>query len=175
MDIEKIKAKVDVPFIHFVLPSFSDYRKDIIDSIEKEAVPNSFEKNFTNSLRTPWHIIKYDSIKWLADQVTGAIGQYDNCKEGSLVCNEIWGIISQSKTNYKSHNHYPATWSAVIYIDCPEGSGSTVWPAVDKKVKPIDGHVCIFPGWLNHYVEPTSDNTRRIIVSCNVYSRKQVQ
>ena len=37
MDIEKIKAKVDVPFIHFVLPNFSDYRKDIIDSIEKEA------------------------------------------------------------------------------------------------------------------------------------------
>lgn len=174
MDIEKIKAKVDVPFIHFVLPNFSDYRKDIIDSIEKEAVPNKFEK-LSKGKRTPWHIIKYDSIKWLADQVTGAIGKFDKRQEGTLVCNEIWGIIYNGKDNHKSHNHYPATWSAVAYIDCPEGSGNTVWPNLKKNIKPQDGLVCVFPGWLNHHVEPSADNTRRIIVSCNVYSRKQVQ
>ena len=133
MIIEKIKAQVEIPFINFQLDNFSDYRKDIISSIKKEAVANSFEK-LSQGKRTPWHIIKYNSIKWLADQVTNAIGKFDKRQEGALVCKEIWGIVYQGKDNHKSHNHYPATWSAVAYIDCPEGSGNTVWPNLKKTI-----------------------------------------
>jgi|TARA_R100000027_G_scaffold57855_1_gene47609 hypothetical protein len=174
MNVEKIKAKVEVPFIQFTLPDFPNMQKDIIHCIEQEAVPNKWEINFPNAQRTPWHIIKHDSIKWLADQVTNTIGKWDKCKEGLLVCDEIWGVISDSESGSKSHSHYPATWSAVAYISCPEGSGNTVWPDIDKKVKPTDGNVCIFPGWLNHYVEASAANIKRIIVSCNIYKNKDM-
>ena len=92
MNVEKIKAKVEVPFIQFTLPDFPNMQKDIIHCIEQEAVPNKWEINFPNAQRTPWHIIKHDSIKWLADQVTNTIGKWDKCKEGLLVCDEIWFI-----------------------------------------------------------------------------------
>tara|TARA_B100000945_G_C20180802_1_gene502221 strand:- start:162 stop:695 length:534 start_codon:yes stop_codon:yes gene_type:complete len=173
MEVEKIKAMVEVPFIQFQLPNFTDIKQSIIDSIEKEAVPNIFEPNFPKALRTPWFMMKYKAIKWLADQVTHTIGKWDKCKEGTLICDEIWGIITQSKLASRSHSHYPATWSAVMYISCPEGSGRTVWPDIDKKVKPIDGNVCVFPGYLNHYVEASAEGVKRMIVSCNIYTNRR--
>jgi len=175
MKVEKIQAKVEVPFLQFTLPNFSNMQTNIIQSVEEEAVPNAFENNFTQADRTPWHIIKHSSIKWLADQITNTIGKFDKGKEGTLVCDEIWGVISSSKSHSKSHTHYPATWSAVAYISCPEGSGHTVWPDVNKKVKPVDGNVCIFPGWLKHHVESSAENLKRIVVSCNVYSNRRTQ
>ena len=173
MNVENIKASLEVPFIQFTLPDFSDMKQDIIDSIEKEAVPNTFEPNFPASLRTPWYIMKYASIKWLADQVTNAVGKWDKCKEGTLICDDIWGIVTQSELASKSHSHYPATWSAVIYVSCPEGSGQTVWPDIGKKVKPVDGNVCLFPGYLKHYFESSAGNVRRIIVSCNIITNRR--
>ena len=172
MQVENIKASLDVPFIQFTLPDYSAMKQDIIDSIEKEALPNTFEPNFPDALRTPWYIMKHKSIKWLADQVTNAVGKWDKCKEGTLICDDIWGIITQSKQASKSHSHYPATWSAVIYVSCPEGSGYTVWPDINKKVKPVDGNVCLFPGYLKHYAESSAENVRRIIVSCNIITNK---
>lgn len=172
MNIERIEATVAVPFVQFKLPNFADYREEILQSIKTEAVENEFE-TLTDSMRTPWHIIKYDAIKWLADQITNAIGKFDSETEGTLTCDEIWGIIYKGKNTHKVHNHYPATWSAVAYIDCPEGNGHTVWPNIGKKVKPMDGTVCIFPGYLDHYVEPSTDDIKRIVVSCNIFANKR--
>tara|TARA_Y100000748_G_C15351218_1_gene431995 strand:+ start:100 stop:633 length:534 start_codon:yes stop_codon:yes gene_type:complete len=173
MNVEKIEANLKVPFIQFQLPNFSDMKQDIIDAVEKDAVPNKFDANFPDALRTPWFILKYKSIKWLADQITDHVGRFDKCKEGTLICDEIWGIITQSTKATLRHNHYPATWSAVAYISCPEGSGETVWPEIGKKVKPYDGTVCLFPGYLSHYVESSGENIRRIIVSCNIYTNRR--
>ena len=173
MKIEKIMAQVEVPFIQFQLPNYMDIKQEIIDVIEKEAVTNTFDGNFPNALRTPWFITKYKSIKWLSDQITKTIGKFDKCNEGTLICDEIWGIISENNSTTKSHSHYPAIWSAVIYISCPEGSGKTVWPDIDKKVKPVDGTVCLFPGYLKHYVEASDQKVRRIIVSCNIYNNRR--
>ena len=172
MKIEKVKATIEVPFIQFTLPNFDDHRKNIIDSIEKEAIENQFE-DLSEGMRTPWHIIKYDAIKWLADQITNTIGKFDKLQEGSLFCNEIWGIIYKGANNHKLHNHYPATWSAVAYVDCQQGSGKTVWPDIGKQIEPVDGNVCIFPGYLNHYVQPTVGAIRRIIVSSNIVNNRR--
>ena len=59
MKVEKIQAKVEVPFLQFTLPNFSNMQTDIIHSVEQEAVPNAFENNFQQEDRTPWHIIKH--------------------------------------------------------------------------------------------------------------------
>jgi hypothetical protein len=175
MKVEKIQASVEVPFIQFTLPDFLHKQNSIIECVEAESVPNTFETNFKNSYRTPWHIIKHSPIKWLADQITNTIGKFDKCKEGTLICDEIWGVISDSKSESRSHTHYPAVWSAVAYISCPEGSGHTVWPDINKKVKPVNGQVCIFPGWLKHHVEQSVDDVKRVIVSCNVYSNRRTK
>ena len=143
---------------------FKNNETKIINSIEKEAVENKFE-NLSEGIRTPWYLIKYDAIKWLADQITNVIGKFDKLQEGSLFCNEIWGIIYKGKNNHKVHNHYPAIWSAVAYIDCQEGSGNTVWPDIGKKIKPVDGNVCIFPGYLNHYVDSNYNEKERLSIA----------
>ena len=173
MNVDRIEATLKVPFIQFQLSNFTSMKQDIIDSIEKEAVTNTFDSNFPGALRTPWHIMKYKSIKWLSDEISNTIGRFDKCKEGTLICDEIWGIITQDIKPTNRHSHYPATWSAVAYISCPKGSGHTVWPEIDKKVKPNDGHVCIFPGYLNHYVEASGEGIKRIIVSCNFYTNRR--
>ena len=170
--IEKHIATIEVPFIHHSLENFSKYKKDIVKCVVDEAVPNIFERNL-KCLRTPWHIIKFDCIKWLADQMVALLYEHDKLNEGTFVVDEIWGALYEGKNGAKLHKHYPASWSTVTYIDCPIGSGQTVWPDIQKNITPVDGDVCIFPGWLNHYAQPSQDGVRRIIVSCNIYPKRR--
>ena len=87
----------------------------------------------------------------------------------------LWGIILFAVGCILFYYKFILKHESTKYLEESGEDKERLLSKFREKVKPIDGHVCIFPGWLNHYVEPTSDNTKRIIVSCNVYSRKQVQ
>jgi hypothetical protein len=36
-------------------------------------------------------------------------------------------------------------------------------------IKPVEGHGVLFPGWLEHFVEPHNSNDYRICITTNFY------
>ena len=84
------------------------------------------------------------------------------------------------------HNHADSLLSGVIYINTPKGSGDIIFrdprpiAASNKllknanstfKVSPTAGLSVLFPGYLEHWVAPSSatDNDPRISIAFNVH------
>lgn len=100
-----------------------------------------------------------------------------------------------------AHHHNPALVSGVIYISVPIGAGKLIikdprqalsyvsrftpplsstfdannplCPQDSFEIKPIPGLAVIFPGWLEHSVQPnTSEENPRISVAFNLFEAK---
>ena len=106
---------------------------------------------------------------------------------------ESWGNIIPSGGYTKIHNHGRSHWSGVYYIDI--GRPDPDWPDngmiefVDPRsfpnvltapnvalqptfaVKPENGKMLLFPGWLNHCVNPYHGEGERISVAFNAMIR----
>lgn len=101
----------------------------------------------------------------------------------SPVVDNYWANVS-SKENFNiSHVHALSTFSAVVYLCAPEGSGALVLerpdllehymaPVVDTeinyrtyKVLPKNGLVVFFPSYLKHHVLPSSFDDKKVRVS----------
>ena len=66
-----------------------------------------------------------------------------------------------------SHNHFPALYSFVYFVECPKGSSPLVFTTSGKRIKAEEGKVVIFSGLLHHYV-PKNKCEGRIVVSGNM-------
>lgn len=101
-----------------------------------------------------------------------------------------WAMILCDGGYIVAHDHADAHWSIAYYVDAgdadPEtdpdsgalaflspvgGAGSvggtSLFPSTFT-VRPRDGVLVVFPGWLQHYVHPYRGTRPRISVSCNV-------
>ena len=110
---------------------------------------------------------------------------------GSPTLNEIWININGYKDNNNTHNHGANSMSGVYYVQTPPKSGPIMFwhPAYDlvtitynNKMNNFNaynsprwylpaeaGSLYLFPGYLNHSVEPNMNKTtKRISISFNV-------
>jgi len=90
----------------------------------------------------------------------------------------MWGNINYNKDFNGAHTH-EGILSGVFYLEVPENSGNLIFcnPAVrshdsvfrskDYMVKPEKFACIFFPSWLEHYVEPSKSDKRRISLSFN--------
>jgi len=101
-----------------------------------------------------------------------------------------WAVILRDGGHAVVHDHAEAHWSTVYYVDAgdadPEAhpdSGSLAFVSPNRgassiaglslfpttfTVQPRAGMLVIFPGWLQHYVQPYRGARPRISISCNV-------
>ncbi|UEM22701.1 2OG-Fe(II) oxygenase family protein [Skermanella mucosa] len=110
-----------------------------------------------------------------------------------FVNGEMWGNIIPNGGYTKLHNHSKSHWSGVYYIDVDQMEGD--WPEngciefVDPRsfptafhhpkfsmlpsltIKPENGLMLLFPGWLNHYVHPYHGPAERISIAFNAMIR----
>jgi hypothetical protein len=84
----------------------------------------------------------------------------------------MWGVSYLYSDSANLHDHYPATWSCVYYLDVPENSSPLIFPSPNIKVKPWEGLLLIFPGNIAHCVPPSTTNKSRVAVSANLYINK---
>ena len=110
------------------------------------------------------------------------------------VTGEMWGNIIPNGGYTKLHNHSKSHWSGVYYIDvakmdenrspengCIEFVDPRSFPTAfhhpkfsmlpGMTVKPEDGLMVLFPGWLNHYVHPYYGPAERISIAFNMMIR----
>lgn len=101
-----------------------------------------------------------------------------------------WAMILCDGGYVVAHDHADAHWSIAYYVDAgdadleadpdsgalaflsPVGGAASVggvslYPSTFT-VRPRDGVLVVFPGWLQHYVHPYRGTRPRICVSCNV-------
>ena len=102
-----------------------------------------------------------------------------------------WGNIMDDGNMTDIHNHAsPSDWSGVYYVDAEAGdqdierngflflvdprpiqviSGRGKYRQQHRHVvvKPIDGSLIVFPGWMNHYVRTYRGRSERISIAFN--------
>jgi hypothetical protein len=72
------------------------------------------------------------------------------------------------------HDHYPATWSAVYYVETPPMSSVLNFPSAGLSIEPSEGLLLIFPSNVKHEVPASNIEKKRIVVSMNFYPESLV-
>jgi len=67
------------------------------------------------------------------------------------------------------HHHFPSLWSYVYCVKASSECSPLVFPTVeDYSVKPEEGQIIVFPGYLYHEVPEQTCDYERIMVAGNI-------
>jgi uncharacterized protein (TIGR02466 family) len=116
--------------------------------------------------------------------------KYDLNKNYKTFVQNIWININKKGDFNIPHVHPGSFFSGVFYVNCNENSGNIVFenPSIgfeyfiaNNEIEKINNYnsgrmhhvpqnnkLVIFPGYLNHYVEPNKNNEERISISFNI-------
>ena len=81
---------------------------------------------------------------------------------------DLWGQLYNEGSYQVPHDHLPAHWSFVYYVNTPRGSSPLVFTTTGKRIKAEDGKVLIFPSTLFHHV-PINKCDDRITYAGNIW------
>ncbi len=82
-----------------------------------------------------------------------------------LVVTDCWGVIYEGADHTMLHTHFPADFSAVIYLEAGDDCAPIVF-GNGIAVKPQAGLLVIFPGIMPHAVPQNYD--RRVVLAMNL-------
>tara|TARA_R100000329_G_C7542364_1_gene191519 strand:+ start:75 stop:599 length:525 start_codon:yes stop_codon:yes gene_type:complete len=117
--------------------------KPLLDLKEFQLVVEYVESIILSTKKIPW--ISKDN-RWSLDLLTW------------------WAMIYNHGSFQAAHHHDPAHWSFVYYVNTPKGSSPFIFEESNKKIKPKEGDVILFPAWINHRVPPNKCEGRTTIV-----------
>ena len=83
-----------------------------------------------------------------------------------LTVTDCWGAIYESADAALRHNHFPADFAAVVYLEAEDGCAPIVFGG-RMAVQPQPGMLVLFPGILDHEVPPTAG--RRVVIAMNLH------
>ena len=83
----------------------------------------------------------------------------------------MWGMRYKSGEQAIMHDHWPALWSFVYYLNAPEGAPGLFFKEMGAQGgmrKLESGLLMMFPGYILHGVQPQNFKGYRYVVSANV-------
>lgn len=131
------------------------------------------------------NIVEDDRFKqfiYLVEQSVNSLAKKVGAKR-KMFCVEGW-VNSYTSTDYQEeHAHPPAKFSAVYFVEAPEGSAplvlknpsfpfdpiemdGTVW-SEKREIEPLENGLVIFPSTIYHRVPKGSNKTRRVTIAMN--------
>jgi len=116
-----------------------------------------------------WHShfdthFKEPKFKILIDKIMDASKKFIKI-ECDLIPLNFWVMEYEKGNHALKHNHWPATLSAVYYIDVEENSSPIIFEN-DIVINPKNGMLILFPSIVNHEVPPSKG--KRIVASINL-------
>ena len=81
---------------------------------------------------------------------------------------DCWGVVYNKNDFGKPHDHWPAIWSWVYNVKCCDKCAPLQFDDADISVRPKNGNMVIFPGWVKHSVPKHQCDHERIIVAGNI-------
>jgi hypothetical protein len=85
-----------------------------------------------------------------------------------LMVSDCWGAIYEQSDFAARHNHFPADFSVVIYLEADANCAPIIFSG-DRVFQPQAGKMVVFPGILDHEV-PASDG-RRVVIAMNLLKK----
>jgi hypothetical protein len=139
----------------------------------RQSHPDSTPSNVMAEYMSPWksnfltpHLDPL--IELVAKKIKAACVEFLNTDfkqlNFELMATDCWCAIYEKSNYTKLHSHFPADFSAVIYLDMEEQSSPIVFNETFV-VNPPSGTVIFFPSLLPHHVPET--HGRRLVVAIN--------
>ena len=159
-------------------------QKNDSDGIIRSNIKGWHSKDFDLKDEAPQEFIKLisENIKNVLDDMN-----WDNKSQIPKITS-MWAIINKQNSFNERHHHGNSALSAAYYVRANEESGDIVFydprPAFTfshpenseinnlngqtKSITPKSGMLVLFPGYLEHSVQPSRSNDDRIVISFNV-------
>ncbi len=171
-------VKKQQPVFTTILDNYENLNKHLLKLIAsyREAYPKTEEHTNLRAWRSEYDTHcreeKFDFLIQeccaLANSVTKSL--YD--ETSPFLPSGFW-IAQYDEGNYaRKHHHYPADWSAVYYIDVDSNSSPIIFED-NLSVAPENGMMVLFPGTLEHRVEPTK--SPRTVAAMNIVKRLDIE
>lgn len=175
---------------------YNDYMKELFYTLEKE-YPS--KNNLTEHYYTSYNIqmikplIEYNAMKPFVDFLSTCVQELNSFigfnGEHNFKIRDMWFAINRKSSYHETHNHSPAIWSGVYYVQAQEDDAPlkffspsisnnhwashvineyTDFSTSEAVFKPTTGMLNIFPGYLNHSVGQQLADRERIAISFNI-------
>lgn len=92
-------------------------------------------------------------------------------KTKNMYTTSQWGQIHRPLESTNTHHHGTSPFAWVYYVQAPPGAGDLTFWFLDRfrfSVKPVEGNLILFPGWMNHSVSKNRGNGIRISIAGNL-------
>lgn len=137
-------------------------------------------------------------FEWLATAILDACGAELKAvgalpPQLALDLADMWAVVTPRGGWHMPHQHFPAPWSGVVYVDAEHASSSDPNVRAGKlelmnpipaspafglsstvAYTPKDGVLVLFPGALLHYVHPHAHDRERVVVGFNLQFLKAI-
>lgn len=87
------------------------------------------------------------------------------------VVSECWGAIYRKNEFAILHDHWPATWSFTYYVNVTDSCSPILFPDAKYSLKPKNGLMVMFPGWIAHKVPRQKSDHERVMVAGNIVQK----
>ena len=140
-----VRAYTTHATLSFQYPEFAEFSKIVEDYTKKCSIEmNSDYENHLTRLNHPfWKSLYVDT----------------------QVCGVMWGSKYASGEVAVPHDHWPATWAWVYYIDPPENCPGLYFPTLDYEQEVEHGMLLLFSGNLMHEVRSQEFDGFRYVVA----------
>lgn len=169
--IEIQHVEKSMPIFAVNISQFNDALRLAAEAIleEKEKNPKPMESNVKASYVSDYssHLVnkKFQPLIDLVLSFCSEVSKtYYKC-DLKFKCYNCWGMLYEKDDYTVSHNHFPSTFAAVVYIDIEE-EGSPIVVEDVLTIIPKKGSLIVFPAMLEHEVPKTQG--KRMVVAMNI-------
>ena len=141
-----------------------------------------FPQNYTDSInvnvwQSNWEMQNQpgiDEVANLAKELTKSIATKTyNFPIFNPEIVDCWVNIYRNNSGCRVHQHFPATFSLVYYVQVPDKSGEIYFPDLEINLNPEPGLLLCFRGDLWHGVQFNLTSNDRIVIGINVVHKHQ--
>lgn len=165
-----------------LIQDIADWRRAATDSIGRSTSGETGWHSPIDACRRP----AFAPLLRAVIDATTAVFRAERYLDNSRVRVEaMWANVLGPGAYNVVHSHVPALWAGVYHLVVPAGSPGIVFldprgavpkgrfaPGAEREdrttFEAVPGQVLIFPGWLQHYIEPHRGDGERISIGFNV-------
>ena len=150
-----------------------EMNKDIIKVINKYGDRQNHKTNVKAQMTEwkMWHEPGFKQLASIALDISKKISEAKYNRPINPMLDNLWGMKYKSEEVAIAHDHWPAIWSFVYYLNAPKDAPGLFFSEMgeqggERKIEP--GLLIFFEGHIKHSVRPAKFKGYRYVVSGNI-------
>jgi hypothetical protein len=159
--------------LYSVMIDDEDMNKKMIEQINLQGDQQE-PKTSVKGQMTTWEMWTYPGFDIFAKYYVNIAHYIVNekykfdCKFEHIKLSCLWGTKYKSGEIATEHDHWPATFGCVYYMNPPKDCTGLYFRELDYTIKPVHGQLTIFDAYLRHEVPSKPFKGNRYCVSGNI-------